>query len=101
MANRTSHRFATGTTRTLAAVIVANVLGVPVDQLNVYCDTETHGTSSPTAEPHCHAAMYNAAVDLRPSLPRTRATPPPHRLNYFYPKTDINPALMRPRTNHC
>jgi len=81
------------------AVIVANVLGVPVDHLNVYWgDTETSAwdfVSDASRAIHCHGkAMYNAAVDLRRQLdarkrghtaPRTDFTP------YFYPKTDINP----------
>ena len=81
------------------AVIVANVLGVPVDHLNVYWgDTETSAwdfVSDASRAIHCHGkAMYNAAVDLRRQLgarergnipPRTDFTP------YFDPKTDLNP----------
>jgi len=81
------------------AVIVANVLGVPVEQLNVYWgDTETCAwdfVSDASRAIHCHGkAMHNAAIDLRGQLharkrgitaPRTDFTP------HFYPKTDINP----------
>src|SRR5215470_12171186 len=81
------------------AVIVANVLGVRVEQLEVsWGDTETSAwdfVSDASRAIHCHGkAMYNAAIDLRRQLdarkrghtaPRTDFTP------HFYPATDINP----------
>jgi xanthine dehydrogenase molybdenum-binding subunit len=81
------------------AVIVANVLGVSVEELDVsWGDTEASAwdfVSDASRAIHCHGkAMYNAALDLRRQLqkrqggnrtPRTDFTP------YFDPKTDINP----------
>jgi CO/xanthine dehydrogenase Mo-binding subunit/aerobic-type carbon monoxide dehydrogenase small subunit (CoxS/CutS family) len=81
------------------AVIVANVLGVPVEQLDVYWgDTETCAwdfVSDASRSIHCHGkAMHNAAIDLRRQLDARRrgnTTPRTDFSPYFYPKTDISP----------
>ena len=84
------------------AVIVANALGVPVEELDcTWGDSATctwDFVSDASRALHCHGkAMYNAALDLKRQLavrrqsgrvePRTDFTP------YFDPKTDINPYL--------
>ena len=87
------------------AVIVANALGVPVDELDcTWGDTATCAwdfVSDASRAVHCHGkAMYNAAIDLKRQLdargrgraseeiePRTDFTP------YYDPATDVNPYL--------
>jgi putative selenate reductase molybdopterin-binding subunit len=82
-------------------LIVANVLGVPLDQLDcTWGDSATAAwdfVSDASRAVHCHGkAMYNAAIDLRRQMqarrnravaPRTDFTP------YFDPETDVNPFL--------
>ena len=83
------------------ALIVANVLGVPLEQLDcTWGDSATAAwdfVSDASRAVHCHGkAMYNAAIDLRRQMqarrggaarPRTDFTP------YFDPETDLNPYL--------
>lgn len=83
------------------ALIVANALDVPVEDLDcTWGDSATCAwdfVSDASRAVHCHGkAMYNAAIDLRRQLdarrtgrngPRTDFTP------YFDAKTDINPYL--------
>ena len=83
------------------ALVVANALEIPIDQLDcTWGDSATctwDFVSDASRAVHCHGkAMYNAAIDLRrqleargaaKSVVRTDFTP------YFDPATDLNPYL--------
>ena len=82
------------------ALIVANALGLPVEELDcTWGDSASCAwdfVSDASRAVHCHGkAMYNAALDLKRQMearrsgaaPRTDFTP------YFDPKTDVNPYL--------
>jgi len=83
------------------ALIVANALEVPVEELDcTWGDTATATwdfVSDASRAVHCHGkAMYNAAVDLRRQielLRRGRAQPRTDFAPYFDPRTDLNPYL--------
>ncbi|HZQ92460.1 MAG TPA: molybdopterin cofactor-binding domain-containing protein [Terriglobales bacterium] len=71
------------------AVIVANVLGVPVEQLDVsWGDTDTSAwdfVSDASRAIHCHGkAMYNAALDLKRQLDAQKR-------GQLTPRTDFTP----------
>ena len=83
------------------AVIVANALGVPVDELDcTWGDTATCAwdfVSDASRAVHCHGkAMYNAAIDLKRQLDarrRGRAEPRTDFTPSYDPATDVNPYL--------
>jgi xanthine dehydrogenase molybdenum-binding subunit len=83
------------------AVIVANVLGVPVEDLDcTWGDTDACAwdfVSDASRAVHCHGkAMYNAAIDLKRQLDSRRTGPREPRADftpYFDPETDVNPYL--------
>jgi CO/xanthine dehydrogenase Mo-binding subunit/aerobic-type carbon monoxide dehydrogenase small subunit (CoxS/CutS family) len=83
------------------AVIVAAVLGVPIEQLDVTWGDSSDGAwdyvSDASRAVHCHGkAMYNAALDLNRQLQARKAGSYKARTDftpYYDPKTDINPLL--------
>jgi CO/xanthine dehydrogenase Mo-binding subunit/aerobic-type carbon monoxide dehydrogenase small subunit (CoxS/CutS family) len=83
------------------AVIVANVLDVPVEQLDcTWGDSATCAwdfVSDASRAVHCHGkAMYNAAIDLKRQIDARRSGRATLRTDftpYCDPKTDINPYL--------
>ncbi len=80
------------------AVIVANVLGVPVSQLDVsWGDTDSSAwdfVSDASRAVHCHGkAMYNAALDLKRQLAHGRGGPPRTDFTPLVEKLDLNPFL--------
>jgi CO/xanthine dehydrogenase Mo-binding subunit/aerobic-type carbon monoxide dehydrogenase small subunit (CoxS/CutS family) len=83
------------------ALIVANALDVPVDQLDcTWGDSKTctwDFVSDASRALHCHGkAMYNAAIDLRKQIEARRAGRTQARTDFtphFDPATDLNPYL--------
>ena len=83
------------------AVIVANALDMPVDQLVcTWGDSATctwDFVSDASRAVHCHGkAMYNAAIDLRRQIEALRTGRTQARTDftpYFDPATDLNPYL--------
>jgi CO/xanthine dehydrogenase Mo-binding subunit/aerobic-type carbon monoxide dehydrogenase small subunit (CoxS/CutS family) len=83
------------------AIIVANALDMPVDQLDcTWGDSKTctwDFVSDASRAVHCHGkAMYNAAIDLRKQIEALRSGRAPARTDftpYFDPATDLNPYL--------
>jgi putative selenate reductase molybdopterin-binding subunit len=83
------------------AIIVANALGVPLEQLDCTWGDSATGAwdfvSDASRAVHCHGkAMYNAAVDLRRQLDARRAGRRETRTDFtphFDPETDLNPYL--------
>jgi putative selenate reductase molybdopterin-binding subunit len=83
------------------AIVVANALEVPFDQLDcTWGDSATctwDFVSDASRAVHCHGkAMYNAAIDLRRQVEARRAGKSVVRTDftpYFDPATDLNPYL--------
>ena len=83
------------------AIIVANVLGAPVDQLEcTWGDSETctwDFVSDASRAVHCHGkAMYNAALDLKDQIEALRSGRSQPRIDFtprVDPATDLNPYL--------
>jgi putative selenate reductase molybdopterin-binding subunit len=83
------------------ALIVANALGVPVEQLECsWGDSATctwDFVSDASRAVHCHGkAMYNAAIDLRRQIEARRAGRGQARTDFtphFDPATDLSPYL--------
>ena len=86
---------------TSIALIVANALDVPVQELDcTWGDSATctwDFVSDASRSVHCHGkAMYNAALDLRRQIDASRAGRSATRTDltpYFDPATDLNPYL--------
>ena len=83
------------------AIVVANALDVPIDQLDcTWGDSSTctwDFVSDASRAIHCHGkAMYNAAIDLRRQLDARRSGRSVVRTDFtphFDPATDLNPYL--------
>lgn len=83
------------------ALVVANALDIPVDQLDcTWGDSSTctwDFVSDASRAVHCHGkAMYNAAIDLRRQIEARRSGKSVIRTDFtphFDPATDLNPFL--------
>jgi xanthine dehydrogenase molybdenum-binding subunit len=85
-------------THTAIALIVAEALGVPVEELDVTwadsSDTAWDYVSDASRAVHCHGkAMYNAALDLKAKMQSQAKQSPDDLKPYFDPRFDINPIL--------
>lgn len=80
------------------ALIVAEVLGVPLEELEVTWSDSSHTTwdfvSDASRALHCHGkAMYNAALDLKKQMTGGPPRKPDNLLPFYDERLDINPRL--------